>query len=67
MSNHIFRDVDRHVTATVMHGNRVTYHLGENRAGATLVAKEFLITVLVHSLDFLKQFRLNERAFFQRS
>src|SRR5581483_5972132 len=65
MADHIFRDVDRNMAASIVDGNRVSNHLREDHAGAAPGANHFLFAFLVHRLDALQQLRLNKRTFFQ--
>jgi hypothetical protein len=51
--------------ASIVDGNRVPDHLRENGAGAAPGSEYLLIATLVHYLNFLKQFRVYERPFFQ--
>jgi hypothetical protein len=52
------------MATTIVHSNRMPYHLGKDRAGTAPGSDDFFITLLVHRLNLLKQFRLNEWAFF---
>jgi hypothetical protein len=67
MADHILSDVDRYMAATIMDGDCVTNHLGENGAGSAPGAKDFLIATLIHELDFLQKPGLDKGPFFQRS
>ncbi len=40
MTNHVFCDIDRYMSMTIMHSNGMTYHLGEDRACPTPGAQE---------------------------
>jgi hypothetical protein len=62
---HILGDVNRDMPTSIMDGNRMPNHLRENSAGAAPGTEYFLVTTLVHYLDFLQQFRVNKRPFFQ--
>ena len=63
--HHILGNVDRYMAASVVNGNRMSHHLGENDARATPGADNLLLAALVHGFDFLEQFRVNEWTLFQ--
>jgi hypothetical protein len=54
VTDHIFGDIDRYVPATIVDGDCVADHLGEDHAGAAPGADNFLIAALVHLFDFLQ-------------
>src|SRR6266508_18774 len=65
MADHVFGNIDRNVSASIMHSDRMSYHLREDHAGTTPGAQHFLLAFLVHRFNSLQKFRLNKRALFQ--
>jgi hypothetical protein len=53
------------MAASIVNGNGMSNHLGEDDAGATPRAQDLLFALLVHCFNSLQKFRLDERAFFQ--
>ncbi len=53
VANHIFGDVDRHMSSSVMDGDRMTNHLREDHTGAAPGANHFLFAFLIHRFDSL--------------
>jgi hypothetical protein len=54
VTDHILGHVNGHMSASIMYGNGVANHLGEDGAGATPGPDDFLFTALVHGFNFLE-------------
>jgi hypothetical protein len=54
VTNHVFRNVDGHMAATIVYGNGMTDHLGEDHACPAPGANHFLFATLVHGFDFFQ-------------
>jgi hypothetical protein len=54
VTNHILSDVDRHMAASIMDSNSVTYQLREDHAGPAPGPDNILLSALVHCIDFLQ-------------
>src|SRR6266511_920970 len=65
MADHVFGDVDRNMSASIMHCDGVTHHLREDHAGTTPCPQHFLLTFLVHGFYSLEKLGLDKRALFQ--
>src|SRR5690349_16904874 len=65
MADHVFGDIDRNMSASIMHCNRVSYHLGKDHTGTTPGAQHFLFTFLIHGFYSLEKLGLDKWAFFQ--
>jgi hypothetical protein len=52
--DHIFGDINRYMSASIMDGNCVPYHLGEDHTRATPSADYGFITALIHDFNFLE-------------
>jgi len=63
MANHILRDVNGNMSATIVHGKGVPHHLGEDHTGPAPGTNNFLVATFVHGFNFFQQFRANERPF----
>ena len=51
MTDHVIGDINRDMAASVVDGDRMTYHLREDDAGAAPGSDNFLIAGAVHLLD----------------
>jgi hypothetical protein len=55
VSYHILSDVNGHVTPTIVHGNGVPHHLGEDRRSSRPSLDHPLLTASIHVLNSLQQ------------
>ena len=60
---HVFSNVNRDMSPAIVHRDRMTYHLWEDRACATPGPNNLLVPTLIHVLDALEQLRLYEGTF----
>jgi len=67
MTYHILCDINRHMLASVMDCDRVTYEIGEYCAGAAPCLENLLLVSLVHSENALVEGFLDIRAFLYAS
>ena len=65
VADHVLGNLDRHVAASIMNGDSVPHHLGKYHTGAAPCTNNFLFAFLIHRLNALKQFQLDERPLFQ--
>ena len=65
MSDHIIGDIHRDMAASVMNGDGMTNQLREDCAGAAPGADEVLVAGMIHCVNHLEKFRVNERPFLQ--
>jgi hypothetical protein len=54
VTDHVFRDVDGHMAATIMYSNGMADHLREDHARPAPGANHLLFATLVHSFDFFQ-------------
>ena len=60
---HVFCDVNRDMSPTIVHRDGMTYHLWEDSACATPGPNYLLVPTLIHILHAFEQFRLYEGTF----
>src|SRR5690606_9773842 len=65
VADHRLGDVDRDVLTTVVHGDRVPDHLGDDGRAAAPRTDDPLFVLLVESLDLLQQMIVDEGALLQ--
>ena len=65
MTDHVLGDLEWHVTASIVYGDGMTNHLGEDYAGATPRAHNLLLALLVHRFNSFQKFGLDKRTLFQ--
>ena len=61
---HVFGNVDRDMSPTIVHRDGMTYHLREDSACATPGSNDLFVSALIHILHTLEQLRLYVGAFF---
>ena len=67
MADHVLNDVDRHMFAAVVYGDRMAYHVREDGGGTRPGLDDLLVAGLVHLIDALQQLRRCEGAFLYAS
>src|ERR1035438_569321 len=67
VSHHVLGHIYRNKFPSVVHGNRVSHHLRNNRRAPRPCAQHFLLVTRIHGSDFRRQMRVHERSFFCRS
>jgi hypothetical protein len=67
VSNHIFGDIDGHMSPTIMDSNSVSDHLREDGARPAPGPNNPLITTGIHILDSFEQFCFYKGSFLQRT
>jgi hypothetical protein len=63
--DHIFRNVNGHVPAAIVHSDGMAHHLGEDGAGPAPGADDLLLATLVHNFDPIEQLWFDKGSFFQ--
>jgi hypothetical protein len=64
VTNHVLRDIDRHVATAIVHADGVTDHLRKNGGVARPGLQDTLITSLIHDLDACEQLGIDVWTFF---
>jgi hypothetical protein len=65
VANHVFGNIDRDVSASIMNRNGMSNHLRENHACATPCPQNPFLTFLVHCFNSLQKLGFYERTLFQ--
>src|SRR5690606_1697917 len=65
VADHRLGDIHRHVLATVVHGDGVAHHVGEDRAAARPGLDDPLLALLVQLVDLLQQVVVDEGTLLQ--
>ena len=60
---HVFGNVDRDMSPTIVHRDGMTYHLREDSACATPGSNDLLVPALIHVLHAFEQLRFYEGTF----
>jgi hypothetical protein len=67
MPNHVFGDVNGHMTSAIMYGDGMTNHLREDGASPAPGSEHFLFSGGIHRFDSFQKLRGYKRPFFKRS
>src|ERR1700675_1257431 len=64
VSHHVLGHIYRNEFPSVVHGNRMSHHLRDNRRAPRPSPKHFLLVARIHAGYFRRQVRIHERSFF---
>src|SRR5208337_2963662 len=64
---HVLGHIYRNEFPSVVHGNRVSHHLGDNRRAPRPRPQHLLLVTRIHGFHFRRQVRIHERSFFCRT
>lgn len=67
VTDHVFRDKDGHVLATVVNGDRVADHVGGDSGTSGPSLDQLFVARIVHRGDFFHQVVVNKITFFKTS
>src|SRR5208283_4633686 len=67
VSHHVLGHIHRNKFPSVVHGNRVSHHLRNNRRAPRPSPQHLLFVTRIHGFHFRRQVRVHERSFFCRS
>src|ERR1039457_7143999 len=67
VSHHVLGHISPNKFPSVVHGNRVSHHLRNNRRAPRPRPQHLLLVTRIHAFDFRRQVRIHERSFFCRS
>ena len=63
--DHVLSNVDGHVPAAIVYGDRVSHHLRKDNRSPRPGLDDALFAALIHRLDLFQQTGLNVRPFFK--
>src|ERR1700675_263364 len=64
VSHHVLSHIYRNEFPSVVHGNRMSHHLRDNRRAPRPCAQHLLLVARIHGSHFRRQVRIHERSFF---
>jgi hypothetical protein len=64
VAHHVLRDVDGNVTAAIVYGDGMPYHLRKDRRGPRPGLDDPFLAPTIHCFNPFQQFDLNVRSFF---
>src|ERR1700694_4893660 len=62
--HHVLSHIYRNEFPSVVHGNRMSHHLRDNRRAPRPRPQHFLLVARIHGSHFRRQMRIHERSFF---